>query len=331
MHLRALRRLRGAQLVAAADPDSKARARAAQLISAPIYESPTELLARPDIDAVIITAPNTVHAKLATAAAAAGRNFYLEKPIAMTMSEAREILEATERAGIVGVIGFNRRCNPFFEQARRLLGRGQIGRVRAVQSVFSEPNEPEQMPVWKRRRASGGGALLDLASHHVDLLRWFLNDEISEVVARLQSEKSDQDSVWLRLFFHHGAEASVFCSFRTGLADAIEFFGEKGTLRVDRHRCSISLRLSRRFAYGVRDAFVIPAPDAISWRLARIVRPSYDASYRRALIRFVSMCCGETQQLSSLQDGLRSLEVVLAAEESAAAGGAVRRLSTSQL
>ena len=330
MHLRALRRMAGARLVAVADPDPKARERAAKLISTPIYKDAAELLARSDIDAVVITAPNIVHAELATAAAAAGKNFYLEKPIAVTLAEAHAIVNATERAGVLGVIGFNRRCNPFFEHARRLLDAGRVGRIRAVQTIFCEPNEPSQMPDWKRHRSTGGGALFDLASHHVDLLRWFLSDEITDVTARLQSERSDQDSVWLRIGLARGVEASVFCSFRTGAADSLEFFGENGTLRVDRHRCSISLRLARRFGYGVRNAFVFPARDTFPWRLTRLVRPSYDDSYRRALSRFVSMCRGEPQPHSSLNDGVRSLEVILAAEESSAANGAVRRVSTSQ-
>lgn len=326
MHLRELRRLPGARLVAAADPDPEARARAARLVAVPIHKDAAELFARPDIDAVVISAPNTVHAELARAAAAAGRHFYLEKPIALSRVEALEVIAAAKQAGIVAVIGFNRRCNPFFEQARRLLSEGYIGRIHAVQSVFSEPNIPAQMPAWKRKRATGGGALLDLGSHHVDLLRWFLDDEIVDVAAHFRSEQSDQDMGWLQLSFRTGPCASVVCSFRTGASETFEFFGEKGTLRVDRHRGSISLSLPRRFGYGTRRTFVWPQMDAIAWRCARLLRPSYDASYRRALSNFVARCSGRTQPFASLQDGLRSLEVILAAEQSATNGGIAREV-----
>ena len=73
-------------------------------------------------------------------------------------------------------------------RARPLLQQGTIGRIRAVHTVFCEPVPiAETMPEWKRWRRSGGGVLLDLASHHIDLLRWFLDDEMATVEATIGS------------------------------------------------------------------------------------------------------------------------------------------------
>ena len=171
----------------------------------------------------------------------------------------------------------------------------------------------------------GGGVLLDLASHHIDSLRWLLQDDIVSVESRVESRSTEGDEAWLRLSLRKsGAEVSGFYSFRAGRADTLEFLGERGTLRIDRFRSSPSLRLARRFGYGVRSACLLPGPGATSWRLARLLKPSWEPSYRRALGGFADLCRGGSPgNLASLDDGLRSLEVILAAEESARRGEAV--------
>ena len=316
-HLRELSRLRRATLVAATDPDAAARTRAARLTGVPVYERVDQVLDRSDIDAVVICAPTHLHAELAVAACAAGKHVYVEKPIATTAEDARRVCEAAARARTLIAVGFNRRCHPAFQQARELLAAGRIGQVRAALTVFSEPIAPNDMPAWKRRRTTGGGVLFDLASHHVDLLRWFLDDEVAKVEARLKSEVTDDDTAWLRIAMRGGAEARSFFSFRTGRADFLEFIGEEGTLRVDRHRATLSMRLARRSGYGVRNALVLPSRAMVAWRLVRWIRPSDESSYRRALDAFVGLINGEPARGATLSDGVRSLEVILAAEASA--------------
>jgi predicted dehydrogenase len=116
-----------------------------------------------------------------------------------------------------------------------------------------------------------------------------------------------------------GSEVSGFFSFRTGLTEYLEFIGELGTVRVDRHRFSLSLRLTRRFGYGSRSVAVFPSREMSAARMIRVVRPSYDPSYGRALAAFVEMLNGSPSRVATLYDGLRSLEIVAAAEESARA------------
>jgi predicted dehydrogenase len=316
-HLRALRRLSGATLAAAADPDPAARASARRLTRVPLHESAEDLLRRTDIDAVVICAPTQLHADLAVAAAEAGKHFYLEKPIATDAAGAQRVVDAAAGAHVIGAIGFNRRLHPLWQQARDVLTAGRIGRVRGVQTAFCEPSPAETMPGWRRQRASGGGVLLDLASHHVDLLRWFLRDEVETVAASLGSQVTEQDTARLALTMRSGVEVQSFFSFRSGLADYLEFIGERGTLRVDRHSPVLALGFPRRFGYGVRRAWVAPTAAVMSWRLCRTVRPSYDPSYRRSLQSFVHQLLGRPSAGASLLDGVRSLEAVLSAEASA--------------
>ncbi len=320
VHLRMARRLRGAALVAAADPDPEARQRAERLTGIPVHARTEDLLSRDDVDAVIVSGPTHLHAELVIAACAAGKHVYLEKPLASSTTDGARVVDAAARAGVTVMLGFNRRFHPVYEQARALIQDGGLGRIRAVQSTFCEPVLPGAMPEWKRRRATGGGVLLDLASHHIDLLRWFLSDEVAVVDASLESEQSEQDSARLELSLRGGAHTQSWFSCRTGTSDWLEFAGERGTLRVDRHRAGISLRVPRRFGYGVRTARVAPPAAVAAWWLERLVRPSREPSYLRALSAFVSVLQGEARPVPSLMDGMRALEVVEAAEESARRG-----------
>jgi predicted dehydrogenase len=318
-HLRELRRLRGARLVAAADPDMAARKRAAQLAGIPVYAEPSDLLERTDLDAVVICAPSHLHADLAIATARAGKHVYVEKPVATAADDAQRLAETVRQAGIQLAVGFNRRCHPLYVQARDLLAAGAVGALRAVLTSCNEPLISETMPAWKRARSTGGGVLLDLASHHLDLLRWFLDDEAAQVEAEIHSRATEHDEAWMRITMRSGVCAQSFFSFRAGRADFLEFLGERGTLRVDRHCPSLALRLARRFGYGVRRSFVLPSRETLAWRVMRLARPSYESSYRLALADFARAIQGGTLCGAGLDDGLRSLELVLAAEESSRA------------
>ncbi len=315
-HLRTLQRLNGASLVAAADPDPDARARAAHLVHGPVFSTAEDLL-RTEVDAVLISVPNALHAELAIAAAFAGKHVYVEKPVATTAEEARAVSEAVARSGVVAAVGFNYRCHPAHRQARVLLTEGRIGAVRAVHTAFCEPLTLAAIPEWKRQRRSGGGAVFDLASHHVDLLRWLLDDEIEVVNARIASTRTEDDSATLALTMRSGVEVQMYVSFRAGPADFLEFIGERGMLRIDRYGVAPTLKLTRRLGYGVRSAHRRPTIDAAALRLRRFVQPSYEPSFRAALADFVQRIHGRPVQVATIEDGARSLAAVLAAMESA--------------
>ena len=323
-HLRILRRLKGASLVAACDPDPGARKRARDLTGIAPHETTVELLERSDVDAVIISGPTHLHAELVIAACEAGKHVYVEKPLASTVADGARAADAASRSGVQVMLGFNRRFHPAFEQARDVIQSGRLGRVRAVQSTFCEPSPPDSMPAWKRKRETGGGVLLDLASHHIDLIRWILDDEVGAVTTSLKSELSDHDSARIELSMRGGAEVQGWFSFRSSLSDWLELAGDKGTLRVDRHRPGLSLRVPRRMGYGVRTVRVAPTAPVTGWRMKRLVKPSLEPSYRRSLAAFVNLLRGESPAVPDLQDGMRALEVIDAAEESAVTSTTVK-------
>ena len=321
IHRRALAGIRGVTLAAAADPDPDARRRFARASGVLVCERADDLLGRGDIDAVLICAPTHLHAPLALAAAAAGKSFYLEKPIATTLDDARCVVAAI-RTGLTAAIGFNRRHHPLFEQARALLAEGAIGRVHGIQTSFCEPGAPDRMPAWKRRRATGGGVLLDLASHHIDAVRWMLAAEVRVVSSAIESRGTEQDEARLALETDTGASAQCFFSFRAGPVERLDFIGDRGTLRIDRHSARLTLSRQRGRGYGAREVPVLPTPAVLRWRVERAWRPAADPSYRRALGAFIEEVRGGAARGAArgatLTDGLRSLEAVVAAEDACA-------------
>jgi myo-inositol 2-dehydrogenase / D-chiro-inositol 1-dehydrogenase len=316
-----LARLPGARLVAAADPDPAARDRAERITRVPVHERAEEAIDRADVDAVVITSATPSHAPLAVAAARAGKHVYVEKPLALDIAEARRVLAAVRQARVIGAVGFNFRAHPLHQRAAALVRAGRVGTLRAVQSAFCEPVAAERMPAWKRRRETGGGVLLDLASHHVDSLRWMLGDEVIGVEeARVASLETEHDVARLTLTMRSGCDVQAYFSFRAGPADFLDLIGDGGTLRVDRYRTRLDLRTARRLGYGTRTSWVRPSAALASLALRRLPRPSYEPSFRASLAAFVDRLRGEPGLLASVEDGARSLAVVVAAERSARTG-----------
>jgi scyllo-inositol 2-dehydrogenase (NAD+) len=318
-HVPALLRIRGVTIAAVADPDEACRNRAAKAIGCAAFKSAEFLLADSDVDAVIIATPPHTHASIGTMAARAGKSMYLEKPIATSLQDAVNLGKAVLEERVKAVVGFNRRFHPLYKRARSMLRRAAIGELRAVQTIFCEPVPVGGMPVWKAARSSGGGAPLDLASHHVDIARWLSDAEVSSISAQFRSDDSEHDSASMEMTLTTGVSVQSFVSFRAGYAERIVLIGDKGTIELDRHRASLSLQTARRWGYGARRRLLPPSASDLPWRIRRIISPAHDPSYHRALSAFA----GGSDQLASLRDGEMSLRVILAAEESARHGGPV--------
>lgn len=316
VHARILRRLRTARLVAVADPDSGARAQAAHMPGVAVGHDPDWLVGRNEIDAIVVCSPSWTHADAALAALAAGLHVYIEKPMATTLADGLRVAEAASGADVVAAVGFNRRLHPLHSLGRRLIAEGAIGAVSTVRCTFAEPVPVATMATWKLRRASGGGALLDLASHHVDLLRWLLRTEITKVEASIASERTEDDTAELRLRTSSGVEVEGCFSFQGTRADLLDLTGDAGTLRIDRYGWALDLRPS---VDGSPSRHRLPAVWKPSrWRLGRVVSPGNDPSWHAALAAFVDRIRGGgPYELAGPLDGLRSLEVVVAAETAA--------------
>jgi predicted dehydrogenase len=144
-----------------------------------------ELLDDPAVEAVSVTAPNHLHRQIATAAAAAGRHVWVEKPVGLTAADALAVASTIKNAGVQSCVGFNYRNVPAVHHAKDLIAGGSLGTVTHARfRLFSDyAGHPHGALSWRFERAQGGtGVLGDLASHGVDLVRYLLG-EVDEVIA----------------------------------------------------------------------------------------------------------------------------------------------------
>lgn len=173
------RGLRGARLVAVADPAPGAAQRlAAGLGVQRAYTDPAEALGDPAVDAVVIAAPARFHAELVVAAAGAGKAVFCEKPMALSLADADRAIDAARAAGVVLQVGFNRRFAPDWQAARTLLEDGRLGTPRLLRSVTRDPGG------FDPSRVAPGTIFNETLIHDFDTLR-FLNPgaEPTEVYA----------------------------------------------------------------------------------------------------------------------------------------------------
>ncbi|MFV2068580.1 MAG: Gfo/Idh/MocA family protein [Pirellulales bacterium] len=149
------------------------------------YETSWEsLIARDDIDLIDISAPGYVHHDIAIAAARAGKHVFCEKPLAVNLAEAREMLAAVREAGVKHMVNFNYRRVPALALAQQMIEGGEIGEIRHFRGTYLQDwiNDPQFAMNWRlRKEVAGTGAHGDLNAHLIDLAR-FLVGEISQVV-----------------------------------------------------------------------------------------------------------------------------------------------------
>jgi len=177
----------GGRLVAVADPDPSAR-RVATALGARAHATPAALLADPDVQAVYVATPNHLHRAGVEAAAAAGKPVLCEKPMAATLADAEAMAAAVARAGIPYGTAFDQRYHPAHVAIRDAIAAGAIGTVTAIRIAyacwidagFAQDN-------WRADPArAGGGALMDLAPHGLDLVDHLLGEPVEAVAAMTQ-------------------------------------------------------------------------------------------------------------------------------------------------
>jgi 1,5-anhydro-D-fructose reductase (1,5-anhydro-D-mannitol-forming) len=174
-----------ARLVAVCDPDPSARAAADRLPGALVWADLGQMLAQREVEAVYVAAPNHLHRPLVEAAAAAGKHVLCEKPMANSLADAEAMAAACRAAGVRYATAFDQRFHPAHRRLRELVAEGAIGTVAAVRLVYCcWVGADWSADNWRVDAArSGGGALIDLAPHGLDLIAYVLGEEIAEAEA----------------------------------------------------------------------------------------------------------------------------------------------------
>ncbi len=186
-HARVLAGLPGAELVAVADPDRKQAEFVARTLGCQAVTDVGELLDL-KIDAVTIAAPTHLHHDIALACIARGVHVMVEKPIASSVEEGRDIIAAARRAGVTLMVGHVERFNPAVEAIKDAIRNENILSI-AITRVGPFPP-----------RMSNVGVVIDLAVHDIDLIRWFTDSDIIEVQPQLSSAVAEREDIALLQF-----------------------------------------------------------------------------------------------------------------------------------
>lgn len=199
-----------------------------------VADSAEELLASPEVEAVIICSSTDTHADLIVRAAEAGKHIFCEKPVDHSLEKIDRALEAAARAGVKLQIGFNRRFDANFARVRRAVVEGEIGTPHLVHIISRDPAPPPA-----EYAAASGGMFLDMTIHDFDMARFLTGDEVEEVYtaagAMIDPEigrAGDVDTALIVLRFRGGAIGTIDNSRKAvyGYDQRVEILGSRGSI-----------------------------------------------------------------------------------------------------
>jgi len=244
VHLMNCLNLKSVRVVAAADTSKKALNYAKSFGVKQLFTDYHELLKLKDLDAVIISLPTPLHADCAISAIEEGKHVFLEKPLARNVKEGREIVSAARKSGVKFMVGYPFRFAPEFVDLKGQVESGILGDVQIAHAVDiaagpffhrAESTTPRPVPEWwLNKELTGGGALIDLGCHMINLLRWYLG-EVANVKTRLgyRFNFDFEDHVTCIMDFGCGASAVVNVGwFSQSAAVGIELFGTMSHARA---------------------------------------------------------------------------------------------------
>ena len=309
-------RTRGARLVAACSPNVDEHTWARDQLGVPaLYDDYAALLRDPQVQAVVIATPTTLHAEQTIAALQAGKHVFVEKPLALDVPTCEHVeAVARQHPELVAMVGFVRRFDAHYQEAKTQVDAGRIGRPFLVRSQTCDMNDPDGFFV--RFAPTSGGIFLDCSVHDIDLARWLLGNPkalrafASGTIALHPGLAAcgDVDNGLAIVEFEGGARAQFYAS-RTlahGHETSTEVIGTAGSVSVGvgAHRD----RVLSRDAAGVHHRV-----------LADFVERFADA-FQREMAAFVAACQGQAPSPLTLADATEATRIGVAITKSLRSG-----------
>ncbi|HEX8911703.1 MAG TPA: Gfo/Idh/MocA family oxidoreductase, partial [Humisphaera sp.] len=302
--------LSGATLVAAVDSN---RARAEQLAKAhpgcTASDDWRAVVARDDVDAVVVATTNDQLAPITHAAVAAGKHVLVEKPAARNAAELEPVAAAARKAfddrGVVVKVGFNHRFHPALLKAREIVDAGGVGPLMFLRARYGHGGRKGMETEWRGDPAiSGGGEMLDQGVHLIDLSRWFLGDfpHVAGHVARFFWDWKVDDNGFALLRTDGGQVAFLHatCTEWKNLF-SMEIYGRDGKLAIDGLGGSYGVE---KLAYYKMLPQMGP-PETTIWEY-----PFEDKSWHLEWANFLACIAQRKQPIGNLDDALATLVVI---------------------
>ena len=200
-------------------------------------KDPLEVIHHPEVEAVLICTPTSSHAGLLEAAIRSGKNIFCEKPMDLSLERTESLAALAKLSGVKLMMGFNRRFDPDFLQAKQSVQAGVIGEVQIVKITSRDPGLP---PIDYIKNS--GGLFVDMAIHDFDMARYIMNKKVVEVFAKglvkvdpAVASAGDIDTALTTLSFDDGTYAVIDNSRQAvyGYDQRLEIFGSGGMIQVD--------------------------------------------------------------------------------------------------
>ncbi len=265
-----------------------------------------ELLAVPDLDAVVICSPTDTHADYVVSAAKAGKQIFCEKPLDLSLERVRDVLKIVEESGVQLMLGFNRRFDPEFKKIRSLVQEGAIGDPQIIKITSRDPGPPPVSYV-----KVSGGMFLDMTIHDFDMARYIAGKQVKEVFAKATvkvdpeiGEAGDVDTAIITLTYEDDSMAVIDNCRKAvyGYDQRLEVFGSKGMAQAENN-------FPNNHKLYTSEGICSDLP--LHFFLER-----YDASYNQEIREFIDALMNGSAMPVSGTDGLYSMAIALAAKKS---------------
>ncbi|NUQ93893.1 MAG: Gfo/Idh/MocA family oxidoreductase [Gemmatimonadaceae bacterium] len=317
-HFDAYRKVDGLQLVAVCDVvEDRARA-AAQANGVPAFTSYEEMLHGVACDAVAICTPTGLHPQLGEIAAKLGKHVITEKPMAISLAAADELVQACDAADVHLFVVKQNRLNPPIQLLKRAIDKGRFGRLYLANTTvrWTRPQEYYDQAPWRGTWEFDGGAFMNQASHYVDLIQWLVGpvESVLAKTATLARRIEAEDTGIAVLKFRNGALGTIEVTMLTypkNLEGSITILGEKGSAKIS--GTAVNRVETWQFAdYDDDDKLV----EAATTNPPNVYGFGHEAYYRNVL----KVLRGEATPDTDGRAGRKSLELILGIYESAKTG-----------
>jgi UDP-N-acetyl-2-amino-2-deoxyglucuronate dehydrogenase len=317
-HFEALQRIQGLELSALCDIDAERAQAAGTTYGVPWFRSYEEMLSRAECDAVTIATPSSLHPTQGILAARAGKHVITEKPMAISLTAADDLVQACDAAGVHLFVVKQNRLNPSIQLLKRAVDRERFGRIYMANCTvrWSRPQEYYDQAPWRGTWEFDGGAFMNQASHYVDLIQWLVGpvESVMAKTATLARRIETEDSGIAILKFRSGALGTIEVTMLTyprNLEGSITILGERGTVKIG--GTAVNRVEHWTFAdYDDDDKLV----EAASTNPPNVYGYGHEQYYRNVL----AVLRGQAKPDTDGRAGRKSLELILGIYESAKTG-----------
>lgn len=307
-----------AQLVAVCDVREQALRDAMAATGVPGFASLEALLSGSDADVVVLATPSGLHPRQAIAVAQAGRHVLSEKPMATKFEEGMAMVQACRDAGVKLFVVKQNRLNSTVQLVKRAIDQGRFGRIymSTVNVFWTRPQSYYDAAPWRGRWDMDGGAFMNQSSHYVDLLDWLVGpvDSVHAYTATLARDIEAEDTGVMSVRLRHGGLASINVTMLTypqNLEGSITILGEKGTVKIG--GTAVNKIEHWQFADAHADDEQVTNASYQTPSVYGFGHPLYYDNVIKSLR-------GEASAEVDGYEGLRSLEILIAAYRSARDG-----------